>query len=123
MDAMPHATAERFCQHVARFVHPTLLRELLFTARAVDPADPTWDGFVAALLAVSRLHHRPAAPATELIECAIADRSVRDRTRAFLRSAVTADPVDAVQDAELILWLMRERLEEVLADQREPPLR
>ena len=123
MDAMPHATAERFCQHVARFVHPTLLRELLFTARAVDPTDPTWDGFIAALLAVSRLHHRPATRATELIECAIADRSVRDRARVFLRSAATADPVDAVQDAELILWLMRERLEEVLVDPPEPPLR
>jgi hypothetical protein len=121
MDATPHATAERFCQHVARFVHPTLLRELLFTARARHPSDPAWDAFGAALLAVSRLHHRPEPCPAGLIESAIADPAVRDRARAFLRSAATADPVDAVQDAELVLWLMRERLEQVLATPPEMP--
>jgi hypothetical protein len=49
MDATTHATAERFCRRVARFVHPTLLRELLFTAQALHPSDPAWDAFGAAL--------------------------------------------------------------------------
>ena len=116
-----HPLAVRFCEHVACQVHPTVLRELLYTARLTLATDPSWPAFSDRLVALSRSHHPRLDTPDEQIDSVIADRSVRDRTRAFLRSAAGADPVDAVQDAELILWLMRERLEQVLASPPEPP--
>ena len=114
MDDLKTPLSERFCQHVARYVHPVHLNELLLSARLVGPAHPEWSTFAQQLIGVSRSTHRAPPCPDELIALAIDDPTVRKRVRVFLGSAARSDPVDAVQDAEMILWLMQARLERKL---------
>jgi hypothetical protein len=115
-------TPERLlCRQLARMLHPSQLRELIVVAeqscaRAGIRSDD-WRAFVGELTEVARSGRPPGTPSCVLIAEALDDRSVRDRVKVFLRMTAHADPVDALLDAELVTWLMRERLEEIL---REP---
>jgi hypothetical protein len=115
-------TPERLlCRQLARTLHPFQLRELIVVAeQSCAPAvirSDEWRAFVGELTEVARSGRPPGTPSCVLIAEALDDRSVRDRVKVFLRMAAVADPVDALLDAELVTWLMRERLEEIL---REP---
>ncbi|MFM1990370.1 MAG: hypothetical protein RJA99_3327 [Pseudomonadota bacterium] len=113
--------AERhFCRHLAEVIPPSQLRGLLLTAAPRDrPGSPThadWSRFTAEMLGRSEAGRlsRPVEGYEATLERLMANHAIRTRTKAFLRAAADADPIDAVQDAELLVWLMRERLEEVL---------
>ena len=126
-DPRPPTTPERLlCRHLAGALHRSQVCELLVmagqsSARSGVPED-AWNAFARDLLGSSPGRQHRVGHTAALIADALNDPSVRDRTKAFLRSTAAADPVDALQDAELLVWLMRERLEEVLDTLPGPPL-
>lgn len=109
-----------FCRHVAAVLPPPQLRALLVSAAPNDePSSPTtaaWDRFVEDLVGRSERHRlsRPAGGYEEALRRLLADPAVRDHAKALLRIAAAQDPADALQDAEVLVWLMRERLEDAL---------
>jgi hypothetical protein len=123
----PEDLATAFCLHVAESLPPSVLRELLASLRTPRPADDpslarAVSTFVPRLVERSRSStiSRPADGYAATLARVLADPSVRDRTRRFLLALDAADPVDAVQDAELVVWLMRERLEDLHHQAPEP---
>jgi hypothetical protein len=112
------------CVFLAQYLHPTQLRELLFTATqsvgrtSVSQSD--WNGLVRHLLALADSPDQTSEPVRDLINEVLEDPSVRERVKVFLRAAASADPVDCVQDASFLLWLMRERMQESLLAQQQP---
>jgi hypothetical protein len=117
--AAPTTPAQLLCECLADVLQPPHLGELLLLAAAsryramrVAPAD--WDTFAHGMLDRARARPERSASFAELAALVLDDASVRDRVKTFIRAAASTDPVDALQDAELLARLMRERLEEVL---------
>ncbi len=118
MNTAPLTPEEAFCQAAAQTLAPSQLDLVLAAAHALAPPQASPHGWASLSSGLRMLSSCAAAeidPVTAL-DAALCDPAVRHRTRAFLASLRDADPVDALQDAELAHRLMLARLARIEAD-------